>query len=95
MERGLGGTVKQLEARASLQRPYNDQVMTPQQLFDWAYANLPAVHFEYCSSTREQSSLEQYFALSRTIPGTRKLLSLSDSTVQVKHYSTSDISRKE
>ena len=98
---GLGGTVKRLAARASLQRPYNDQVMTPRQLFDWACANIPAVHFEYCSSedyTREQSSLEQRFALSRTIPGTRKLHSfvpLSDSTVQVKHYSTSDISRKE
>ena len=26
---GLGGTVKRLAARASLQRPYNDQIMTP------------------------------------------------------------------
>ena len=59
---GLGGTVNRLAARASLQKPYNDQVMTPWQLFDWACANIPAVHFEYCSSenyTREQSSLEQ------------------------------------
>ena len=72
---GLGGTVKRLAARASLQKPYNDQVMTPRQLFDWACANIPAVYFEYCSSedyTREQSSLEQCFALSCTIPGTRK-----------------------
>ena len=39
-----------------------------------------------------------YPAQSPTIPGTRKLhsfVSLSDSTVQMKHYSTSDISRKE
>lgn len=34
---GLGGMVKRLAARASLQRPYNDQLMTPHQLFDWAY----------------------------------------------------------
>ena len=79
---------------------YNDQVMTPWQLFDWACANIPAVHFEYCSSedyTREQSTVvwsNACFALSCTIPGTRKLHSfvpLSDSTVQVKHYSTSDM----
>ena len=30
---GLGGTVKRLAARASLQRPYNDQLMIPRQLF--------------------------------------------------------------
>ena len=57
---GLGGTVKRLAARASLQRPYNDQLMTPHQLFDWACANIPAVYFGYCSSeddAREQSSL--------------------------------------
>lgn len=30
---GLGGTVKRLAARASLQRPYEDQIMTP---FQWA-----------------------------------------------------------
>ena len=36
---GLGGTVKRLAARASLQRPYNDQIMTPRQLFDWAVSH--------------------------------------------------------
>jgi hypothetical protein len=33
---GVGGTVKQLAARASLQRPYDSQIMTPQQLYEWA-----------------------------------------------------------
>ena len=46
---GLGGTVKRLAARASLQRPYNDQIMTPRQLFDWASTNVPSAHFGYCS----------------------------------------------
>ena len=44
------------------------------------------------------SNALHYPAQSPTIPGTRKLHSfvpLSDSTVQMKHYSTSDISRKE
>ena len=30
---GLGGTVKRLAARTSLQRPYSEQIMTPRQLF--------------------------------------------------------------
>ena len=58
---GLGRTVKQLAARASLQRPYNYQLMTPRQLFDWAFTNIPAVYFGYCSNedyAREKSSLE-------------------------------------
>ena len=46
---GIGGTVKRLAAHASLQRPYNNQIMTPHQLFDWVYSNLPGVHFGYCS----------------------------------------------
>ena len=87
---GLGGTVKRLAARASLQRPYNDQLMTPRQLFNWACSNIPAAYFGYCSNedyAREQSSLEHRFQLSRTIPGTRKLHSFvptSHSTVEVK-----------
>ena len=98
---GLGGTVKRLAARASLQRPYSDQLMTPRQLFDWACSNIPTAYFGYCSNgdyEREKISLEHRFKLSRTIPGTRKLHSfvlILDSTVQVKFYSLSDDSRKE
>ena len=85
---GLGGTVKRLAAHASLQRPCNDQLMTPRQSFDWASSNIPAAYFVYCSNedyAREQSSLERRFQLSRTIPGMRKLHSLvpiSDSTME-------------
>ena len=89
---GLGGTVKRLAARASLQRPYNDQLMTPRQLFDWACTNIPAVYVGYCSNedyAKERSSLERRFQLSCTIPGTRKLHSfvpISNSTVEVRHF---------
>ncbi len=98
---GLGGTVKRLAARASLQKPYNDQIMTPHQLFEWASINIPAVHFEYCSSDdykAQQEDLEQRFMKARTIPGTRKLHSfipVSKGKLQVKAFSASDISREE
>ena len=40
---GLGGTVKRLAARASLQRLYDQQIMTPRQLFEWASDNIPNI----------------------------------------------------
>ena len=98
---GLGGTVKRLAARVSLQRPYNDQIMTPRQLFDWASTAVPSAHFGYCSMEdyeREQHNLERRFHQSRTIPGTRKLHSfvpISNSKVRVSYYSSSDNSREE
>ena len=88
---GLGGTVKRLAARPSLQRPYNEQIMTPRQLFDWASTNVPAVC--YCSNEdyeKEQWNLEQRFQKSRIIPATRKLHSfipISDYKVQVRPFS--------
>jgi hypothetical protein len=93
--------VKRLAARASLQRPYNDQKMTPHQLFEWATANVPAIHFGYCSKDdyeREQQNLERRFHLSRTISGTRKLHSfvpISKSKVRVRFYSACDTIREE
>jgi len=40
---GLGGTVNRLAACASLQRPYNDQIMTP--CMSVACSNIIAIHF--------------------------------------------------
>ena len=46
---GVGGTVKHLASRASLQRPYDQQIMTPHQLFEWASNNIQGIVFQYCS----------------------------------------------
>jgi hypothetical protein len=97
---GLGGTVKRLAARASLQRPYDQQIMTPRQLFDWATTAVPTVHFEYCTMQdyeREKQNLEQRFQASQTIQGTRKLHSFvptSKDTLAVKPYSASALSKE-
>ena len=45
----LGGTVKRWAAKASLQRPYNEQIMTPQQLFDFVRENISGINTLYCS----------------------------------------------
>ena len=91
---GLGGTVKRLASRSSLQRPYNEQIMTPRQLLDWASKSITAVYFEYCSNEeyeKEEQKLQQRFQKARTIPGTRKLHSyvpISVDKVQVRPFST-------
>ncbi len=98
---GLGGTIKRLAARASLQRPYNDQIMTARQLFDWACRNLPSIHFGYCNLEdyeREQQNLEQRFSLARTLPGTRKLHSfipIQNGILKVRPYSASESFKEE
>jgi hypothetical protein len=42
---GVGGTLKRLAAKASLQRPYNDQIMTPHQLYEWAKSSINNLNF--------------------------------------------------
>jgi hypothetical protein len=42
-----GETVKRLEARASLQQPYNDQITTPRQLVNWCKTNMQSMNFKF------------------------------------------------
>lgn len=46
---GLGGTVKREVRKASLQRPLDNQITTPQLLFDWCQINLKNCNFVYLS----------------------------------------------
>ena len=92
---GVGGTVKRLAAKASLQRPYDQQIMTPRQLYDWASENIKATFFGYCTTEEYETelvTLRQRFEQTRTIPGTRKMHSFipqSTDTVETRQYSTS------
>jgi hypothetical protein len=92
---GVGGTVKRLAAKASLQRPYDEQIMTPRQLFEWASSSIPSVTFEYCSTEqyeRQKIFLEERFQKARAIPGTRKLHSfipISRDKVRTRYFSSS------
>ena len=98
---GVGGTVKRLAARASLQKPYEGQIMSPVQLFEWAALNIPGIVFQYCSTEEYEdvkSQLETRFQKSRTVAGTRKLHSfipLTQDTVKVKPYSFSNDFKQE
>lgn len=73
---GLGGTVKRLAAKASLQRPYNNQIMTPRQLFEFGRENIREIYFIYSTTAewkKEELVLEERFKNAYKIPGSQKL----------------------
>ena len=83
---GLGGTVKRLEAKASLPRPYNEQ------LFDFVRENISGINTVYCSMDdwKKADILEDKFYNSTTIIGTQKLYSfipVSWTEVEIKTVS--------
>ena len=98
---GVGGTVKRLAARASLQRPYDHQIMTPRQLYEWASENISAMAFTYCTTDdykREEIFLHDRFQQSRTIPGTQKLhcfIPLTKNKLHTKMFSYSSTPKEE
>ena len=98
---GVGGTVKRLAARASLQRPLDDQILTPRQLFDFAVAEIQSVNFYYATVDeyeREAHFLNTRFESARTIAGTHRLhcfLPVSAEVMEVRDFSLSPVKRLE
>ena len=71
---GIGGTVKRLVAKASLQRPMQNQILSVHEMVYFCKADIKGIHFEFLSSSdisilREE--LKSRFQLARTVPGTR------------------------
>lgn len=90
---GVGGSVKRLAARASLQRPYEKQIQTPQQLFEWAVENIAKIELAY--STQEdyvesECFLKNRFDQALAIKGTHQyhaFIPESTSKILVKNFS--------
>jgi len=71
---GIGGTVKHLASRYSLQHPSGGHILTPGQLHDWAVANIKGILFFYVSTDdieHHKEMLAERFDTARTVPGTR------------------------
>lgn len=72
---GVGGTVKRLAAKASLQRPLENQILTPCELYEWSVKNITGISFDF--STQEEHVLSEIFLKDRfseahTIKGTQQ-----------------------
>ena len=91
---GVGGTVKRLAARASLQRPYDRQILTPQALFEFAEEEIKKISFTYCTVSdyeNEEQLLRDRHGQAQTIAGTQKLhyfKPIGSNTVMVKQFSS-------
>lgn len=72
---GIGGTVKRLAAKASLQKPVENQIVTPFQLYEWGKENIPSVTFFYVTNDEyleEEKSMKKRFSEAIAISGTQK-----------------------
>lgn len=93
---GIGGTLKRLAAKASLQRPMNDHILTPKQLYEWAKSNLSSLNVHYISQVdyNEHAKLmEPRFLAAKTLKGTRKqhtLIPVEPGVLRSKFYSFSE-----
>jgi hypothetical protein len=72
---GLRGTVKRLEAKAILQRPYEDQILTSFQLITGCKSNIKSTEFFFFTGekrTKEVKLLERLYEAVIPIPGTQR-----------------------
>ena len=44
---GVGGLLKRMATKANLQRPYQDQIQTPHQLYEFTKQNVASLNFKY------------------------------------------------
>lgn len=72
---GIGGTAKRLAARASLQRPIENQILTPCNLFEFCDEHLTGIKFFFVSNDEVEASRkgqEERFKHGHTVAGTRE-----------------------
>jgi len=90
---GLGGTVKRLVTKASLQRPTHDQILTPQSMFSYCTSNISDIQFLFVDNekiTLTEGKLKHRMAAARGIPSTRqfhRFVPISLSSMNVYKYS--------
>lgn len=90
---GVGGAVKRLAAQASLRMVYNDQIMTPRQLYDWAEENIKTISFVYSTQEdyeNERRLLKTRLEEAKTVKGTQQFhyyKPKNETRVLVKPYS--------
>jgi len=89
---GVGGTLKRLAAKASLQR-VNNPIRTPKELFDWATEALPSITCCYSTNDEykeEEKRLSARFEKAVVIKGTLKyhcMIPISLQELEAKQFS--------
>ncbi|KAL5510770.1 hypothetical protein EMCRGX_G006371 [Ephydatia muelleri] len=98
---GIGGTVKRTAAKASLQHPKEDQILTPAQLYHFVSSEIKGMHFSFATLNKHEEEarlLSERYKHSRTVPRTRSqhcVVPYTQSSVEVRQFSASPIKRIE
>ncbi|KAL5506173.1 hypothetical protein EMCRGX_G007760 [Ephydatia muelleri] len=98
---GARGTLKRIVTKASLQRPYDNHILTTKDLYEFASQNIKGMDFTFASNEEhyeETKRLEPRFSNCRTIPGTQRQHSfkpVSENTLEVRMFSCDATARRE
>lgn len=95
---GVGGTIKRAAARASLQLPFNKQISTSQELYEWAIKSSNLLNIEVKFSTIEDyekatDALNIRYSKAKPITGTQKfhcVIPNTDGSLTMKVISSSN-----
>ena len=95
---GIGGTVKRLAARASLQWPIDNQILTPLNLYDFCKESITDISFIYVDSDEVvniKDNQEKRFSTGNTVAATRdnhKFVPINENQVCVSRISNDNTS---
>ncbi len=91
---GIGGTVKRLTARASLQRVSRNFILSAQEVHEFCKSNVPGIVSLFVNQEKlndVRTSLKDRFAQASTLPGTRSFhhfVPVTSSIIAAKRVST-------
>lgn len=95
---GIGGTAKRLAAHASLQRPLDNQILTPADLFAFCKENVQGINFLFVTKEEIETTRllqEKRFEKGQTVAGTREnhqFRPVTQSSINVSRVSDDPIS---
>ena len=90
---GIGGTVKRLVTRASLQRPISNQILTADKMFEFCVEEIKGIDFLFLKNQEIGNirvNMEERYKRADTVPGTRsfhQFIPISDSIIGAKYVS--------
>lgn len=92
----IGGTIKRMATKTSLQRPYTDQILTTKDLFRWIQTKDIATNTFLCTQNdynRMERKIQNKYNKVKTISGTQKfhcfIPNSTNMSINVKPYSLS------
>ena len=72
---GIGGTVKRLLTKASLQHPYTNPILTSEAIMDFCIKSIPGIHFFNVTPediAKHELELQGRFQVAKTVKGTQQ-----------------------